>query len=92
MHASTNPLEVGTAWLRLRPEHGKGESADRPAEPHSRRLFPVLGMYFDFCIRNTMSLRNVTLKGLAGISLYTYAHQADALVIIAPDSEHQESW
>ena len=24
--------------LLLRPEHGEGESADRPAEPHSRRL------------------------------------------------------
>ena len=49
-------------------------------------------MYFDLCIRNTRNLRNDTLKGLAGNSLYTYARQADALVIIAPDSEHQESW
>ena len=49
-------------------------------------------MYFDLCIRNTRNLRNDTLKGLAGNSLYTYARQADALVIIAPESEHQESW
>ena len=34
--------------------------------------------------------RNDTLKRLAVNSLYTYARQADALVIIAPDSEHQE--
>ena len=34
--------------------------------------------------------RNDTLKRLAVNSLYTYARQADALVINAPDSEHQE--
>ena len=39
------------------------------------------GAYFDLCIRNTRNLRNVTLKGLAGNSVYTYARQADALVI-----------
>ena len=52
----------------------------------------TVGAYVDLCIRNTRSLRNDTLKGLAGNSLYTCARQADALVIIAPDSEHQESW
>ena len=33
--------------------------------------------------------RNDTLKRLAVNSLYTHARQADALVIVEPDSEHQ---
>ena len=48
------------------------------------------GAYFDLCIRNMGSLRNVTLKGLAGNSLHTYARQADVLVTIALGSEQQE--
>ena len=48
------------------------------------------GAYFDLCIRNRGSLRNVTLKGLAGNSLHTYARQADVLVTIALGSEQQD--
>ena len=33
--------------------------------------------------------RNDTLKRLAVNSLYTHARQADALVFVEPDSEHQ---
>ena len=48
------------------------------------------GAYFDLCIRNRVNLRNVTLKGLAGNSLYTYARQANVLVTIALGSEQQD--
>ena len=71
MHASTNPLEVGAAWLGHRPELGKGESANRLAELHRRRLLLVLVMYFDFCIKNKGSLRYVTLKGIGRQSPHT---------------------